>query len=73
MDWLSRYDWIVPTNPLAAMFIGILFSIFTSMFIWIETKDKKTTMKTLIVTVIVILLLVLLLKQIGFYASTPLE
>jgi len=37
MDWLQFYDLLTPTNPYAALFFGIIFTIIVAIVVWFET------------------------------------
>jgi|GEM_PF-2431837 len=67
MEWLSIHDFIVPTNPLAALFFGIVFAIIISLFAWYETRNKKTVILSLLIVCAFVVLLVGFLHMIGFY------
>ncbi len=68
MDFLSWYDWITPTNPLASMFFGILFTIILGITVWVDTKQIRTVIVTAITGVVVTGIGVVILNAIGFYA-----
>ncbi|HEX6593767.1 MAG TPA: hypothetical protein VF095_04170 [Bacillota bacterium] len=37
MSFIQWYDWIVPTNPYVAIFVGIIFTIFIPIMTGNET------------------------------------
>lgn len=69
MDWLNWYDLITPTNPVAAIFFGVLFSIIAGIWIWFETRERNASLLALIAGVGASLIVVALLYLFGFYSS----
>ena len=67
MDWLQSYDFLAPTNPYAALFFGVIFTIIVGVVVWIETKKKKMVLVVLITGMLVSLIGVTLLYFLGFY------
>lgn len=67
MDFLSWYDWITPTNPLASIFFGILFTIILGITVWVDTKQLRTVFVTSITGIAVTGIGVIILNAIGFY------
>jgi hypothetical protein len=67
MSWLNWYDWITPTNPFAALFFGIIFTLIIAFSIWIRTKEKKTVWITLLSGGLTSIIGVIILNVIGFY------
>lgn len=67
MNNMSVHDFIVPTNPLAAVLFGILFTIIVVIIVYVETKELKVSLYTLLISVAFVLLTVFLLYQIGYY------
>jgi hypothetical protein len=67
MDFLSWYDWITPTNPLASIFFGILFTIILGITVWVDTKQLRTVFVTAITGFAVTGIGVVILNAIGFY------
>lgn len=61
MGWLSVYNFLVPTNPLDAIFFGTILIIIVSLFIWFETKSKQTTFLTLILGLVFVGIVVVIL------------
>jgi len=53
MDWLQFYDLLTPTNPYAALFFGIIFTIIVAIVVWFETKEKKMVLTVFIVCCLV--------------------
>ena len=68
MSFLNWYDWITPTNPYAAVFFGIIFTIILAFVVWFDTKEMKTTLLTFLVGLGVTVIGVILLNLGGFYA-----
>jgi hypothetical protein len=68
MDFLSWYDWITPTNPLASLFFGILFTIIVGITVWVDTKQLRTVLVTAITGITVTGIGVAILNAVGFYA-----
>ncbi len=68
MDFLSWYDWITPTNPLASIFFGILFTIIVGITVWVDTKQIRTVTVTAITGIVATGIGVIILNAIGFYA-----
>ncbi|NMH68371.1 hypothetical protein HF072_06215 [Bacillus sp. RO3] len=68
MDFLSWYDWITPSNPLASIFFGMVFTIICGITVWVTTKQVRTVLVTAIAGVAVTGIGVVLLHAIGFYA-----
>ncbi|RSD28701.1 hypothetical protein [Mesobacillus subterraneus] len=69
MDFLNWYDWITPTNPYAAIFFGIIFTIIVAFTVWFDSKNKRTVGIAAITGLSVILIGVFLLNVIGFYGG----
>ncbi|MFA1819711.1 hypothetical protein ACDX78_05850 [Virgibacillus oceani] len=67
MDWLQSYDFLAPTNPYAALFFGVTFTIIIATVVWFETKEKKTVVVLLFIGCLLSLILVSVLNFIGFY------
>jgi len=67
MDFLSVNDWITPTNPYAALFFGLLFTILAGGIVWIDTRKLKTLPIVLLTGRIVSIVSVLVLQVVGFY------
>lgn len=67
MGFLSRYDWIQPTNPYAAVFFGIIFTIIIACVVWLDAKEIKTTVITFLTGLGITIIGVLILRLIGFY------
>ncbi|MBM7095936.1 hypothetical protein JSY36_09230 [Bacillus sp. H-16] len=67
MDFISWYDWITPTNPLAALFFGILGTVVVSVLIWLEMRDTKIILITLAAGVTVSIAGVSFLHLLGVY------
>lgn len=68
MDFLSWYDWLTPTNPLASIFFGMLFTIIAGITVWVDTKKRRTVLVTAITGITVTGIGVALLNAFGFYA-----
>lgn len=68
MDFLSWYDWITPTNPLASLFFGILFTIILGITVWVDTKQLRTVFVIAITGIAVTGIGVIILNAIGCYA-----
>ncbi|MFC0525080.1 hypothetical protein ACFFGV_15980 [Pontibacillus salicampi] len=62
------YDWISPTNPVAAICMGVLFTIIACFMVWGETKNKQHVFYAFMTGVVVTFLGVSLLTALGFYA-----
>ena len=67
MDFLSVNDWITPTNPYAALFFGLLFTILVGGVVWIDTRKLRTLLIVLLTGSIVSIVGVLVLQVVGFY------
>ncbi len=67
MDFISWYDWITPTNPLASLFFGILFTIILGITIWLETKHFRTVIILTVTGFVVTGVGVVILNAIGYY------
>ena len=67
MDFLKWYDWITPTNPFAAIFFGIIFTIIVSFTVWLDTKKGRTVGIDALTGVSVTLIGVFILNAVGFY------
>ncbi|MFD1020878.1 hypothetical protein [Thalassobacillus hwangdonensis] len=68
MLFLSWFDWITPTNPGAALFFGILFTVILGITVWVETKRFRTVMVTTLAGFAVTGIGVAILNAIGFYS-----
>lgn len=66
--FINWYDWITPTNPYAALFFGILFTIIMGVIIWLETKERKTVVVAITAGVLTTIIGVAILNWLGFYA-----
>ncbi|WP_210366962.1 hypothetical protein [Bacillus sp. REN3] len=67
MNFLNWYDWITPTNPYAAIFFGVLFTMILAITVWFDTKKIRTAAIAMATGLSVTLVGVLILKIIGFY------
>ena len=67
MNFLSWYDWITPTNPYAALLLGLLFIVLLAVIIWFQTKSWSTLLISLTTGVLVVLIGVVILNSIGWY------
>ena len=67
MNFLSWYDWITPTNPYAALLLGLIFIALLAFIIWFQTKSWSTFFISLTTGVLVVLLGVAILTSIGWY------
>jgi len=67
MDFLSWYDWITPTNPYAALLLGLIFIFILAFIIWFQTKSWRTLFISLTTGILVVLLEVAILTSIGWY------
>ncbi|WP_026906464.1 hypothetical protein [Paucisalibacillus globulus] len=67
MDFLSWNDFIQPTNPLASIFFGFIFTIIVTVAAWLETKEKKTAIIFFITGVIIVIIGVFALSIFGYY------
>ncbi|QAS52946.1 hypothetical protein [Halobacillus litoralis] len=67
MSSISWFDWITPTNPVASLFFGILFTIIIGITVWVEARDLKTVVVTTITGIIVTCVGTAILNVIGFY------
>lgn len=67
MDFLNWYDWLGPTNPAAAIFFGIIFTIIVFFTVWFDTKKFRTTGIVAFTGICVTLVGVFLLNVTGFY------
>lgn len=66
--FINWYDWSTPTNPYAALFFGILFTIIMGVIIWLETKERKTVVVAITAGVLTTIIGVAILNWLGFYA-----
>jgi uncharacterized membrane protein HdeD (DUF308 family) len=67
MDFLSWNDFIQPTNPLASIFFGFIFTIIVTVAAWLETREKKTAMIVFFTGIIVVIIGVFALNIFGYY------
>ncbi|MDG5790167.1 hypothetical protein QA612_22260 [Evansella sp. AB-P1] len=67
MDFLNWYDWITPTNPLASLFFGLLFTIILGIIVWVDTKQLRTVLVTTLSGIAITLIGVAILSAVGFY------
>lgn len=67
MHFLSWYDWITPTNPYAALLLGLIFIALLAFIIWFQTKSWRTLFISLTTGVLVVLIGVIILNNIGWY------
>ncbi|HLR73901.1 MAG TPA: hypothetical protein VK077_01435 [Virgibacillus sp.] len=68
MDWLSINDFITPTNPWAALFFGLIFTVIIGAIIWFETKEKRAMLIAFIVAGMSAIVIVGFLYVMGFYS-----
>ena len=68
MNMIQWFDWITPTNPLASLFFGILFTIILVVMVWFETRSVRTTSVTALTGILTTGIGVAVLSMIGFYA-----
>lgn len=67
MDWLQANDFLMPTNPYAALFFGVMFTFIVGIVVWFETKEKKMGLGVFVVGCLVSLIGVTFLYLFGFY------
>lgn len=67
MHFLSWYDWITPTNPYAALLLGLIFIALLAFIIWFQTRSWRTLFISLTTGVLVVLIGVIILNNIGWY------
>lgn len=67
MDFLSWNDFIQPTNPLAALFFGFIFTIIVTTAAWFESKEIKTASIVFGIGISVVVVGVILLHVFGYY------
>jgi riboflavin transporter FmnP len=67
MNFLNGYDFITPTNPEAAVFFGIIFTVVVAVGIWMETREVKTPAVAFAAGCVVTVIGVSILNMIGFY------
>jgi glucose uptake protein GlcU len=67
MEWLQASDFLVPANPYAALFFGVMLTVIAGIAVWAETKERKMVLVVLITGFLVSLIGVTLLYLIGFY------
>lgn len=42
MDFLSWYDWLTPTNPMASIFFGLIFTVIVGVTVWWDTRKMRS-------------------------------
>ncbi|PGQ88113.1 hypothetical protein COA18_05885 [Priestia megaterium] len=67
MHFLSWYDWITPTNPYAALLLGMIFIFILAFIIWFQTKSGSTLFISLTTGILIVLIGVAILTSIGWY------
>ncbi|CAK8583732.1 hypothetical protein H7K20_24690 [Priestia aryabhattai] len=67
MHFLSWYDWITPTNPYAALLLGLIFITLLALNIWFQIKSWSTLLISLTTGVLVVFIGVIILNSIGWY------
>lgn len=67
MHFLSWYDWVTPTNPYAALLLGLIFIALLAFIIWFQTKSWSRLFISLTTGVLVVLIGVIILNSIGWY------
>lgn len=67
MDFLNWYDLILPTNPFASIFFGVIFTIVIACIVWFDSKEMKTTVVTCLTGFSVTIIGVIILNVIGYY------
>lgn len=67
MTLIHWYDWITPTNPYAAIFFGIIFTMIAVNTVWLDTKKSRNTVIAGITGLGVTMAGVWILNLIGFY------
>ncbi|MFD2637814.1 hypothetical protein [Piscibacillus salipiscarius] len=64
---INWYDWITPTNPTAAVVIGITFSILIAFMVWYESREWKVFFAFAGIGVGVSLIATGILDVVGFF------
>ncbi|MDQ0160351.1 hypothetical protein [Alkalibacillus salilacus] len=67
MNFINWYDWITPTHPFAAIFFGLLVTLFMVFVGWIETRDMKTAVVLALTGTLVTVIGVTILTWFDFY------
>ncbi len=68
MDFLSWYDWLTPTNPMASIFFGLIFTIIVGVTVWWDTRKMRSAFVAALTGILVTVVGVAILDAIGFYA-----
>ncbi|WP_026690056.1 hypothetical protein [Alteribacter aurantiacus] len=68
MDFLNWYDFITPTNPMAALFFGFIGTFLATTCIWFSMKERKTSLMAFATGVCVTIAGVFVLYFAGFYS-----
>lgn len=68
MDWLSINDFIIPTNPLAALFFGIAFAVVIGLYVWFDQRQFKVAVFSSLFAIVVVAVLVGILYIFGYYS-----
>lgn len=67
LNSISWYDWITPSNPFAAIVVGLAVVVFAALSYYFESRKLKGPLIVFLVGVAVIFGGVFLLNLIGFY------
>jgi len=67
MNSIHWYDWITPSNPLAAIVLGIIVIAVAALSYWFETKKVKGPIIFFVAGALFIIIGVYLLQLFGFY------
>ncbi|KML03109.1 hypothetical protein [Rossellomorea marisflavi] len=68
MDFLSWNDWLTPTNPMASIFFGLIFTIIVGVTVWWDTRKMRSAFVAALTGILVTVVGVAILNAIGFYA-----
>jgi type IV secretory pathway VirB3-like protein len=66
LDAVNWYDWISPSNPYAAIVLGLIIVLTVIVFVWIEERDLKTVLYVFLAGAAVVLAGVFLFSSLGF-------
>ncbi|WP_064093446.1 hypothetical protein [Rossellomorea aquimaris] len=67
MNWLNWNDFLAPSNPYAAILLGVIGTLIVAATIWVETKERRTLWVAIISGTLTTLIGVGVLNLIGFY------
>ncbi|PFG06352.1 hypothetical protein [Bacillus sp. es.034] len=67
MNWLNWNDLLAPSNPYAAVLLGLILTIVVAFSIWVETRQIRILFIAILSGGLTTIIGVGLLTMVGFY------